>query len=310
MDGERGERVWQVTRGEAGTRLDAFLAARLGVGRAEVRRLLARGAVRRDGRALGSRHKGVSLAAGERLAVVGFAPPPARRARPDASLALPVLARGDGWLALDKPAGCPVHPLREDETGTVLNAVAALHPEVHGVGEGGLRSGVVHRLDVDTSGVLLVATAPGSWARLREAFASHRVEKVYRALVGGTPPETGALEVDLEVSRHRPARVRAQPAGRGGAGARRGGLRWRVLEVWDRAALVEVHPRTGFLHQIRASFAFLGHPVLGDRIYGDAAAAPRQMLHAAHVRFEEVEAASPDPADFAGALARLRGGAP
>ncbi|NIR59804.1 MAG: RluA family pseudouridine synthase, partial [Gammaproteobacteria bacterium] len=79
---------------------------------------------------------------------------------------LVVLARGAGWVAVDKPAGVPVHPLRADERGSVLAAVAARHPEVQGVGEGGLRSGVVHRLDVGTSGVLLVATAEDAWQRL------------------------------------------------------------------------------------------------------------------------------------------------
>ena len=85
---------------------------------------------------------------------------------------LPVIARGPGWLAVDKPAGLPVHPFAEDETGTMLNAVLARRPEIFGVGEGGLRSGVVHRLDVDTSGVLLFASEAGSWRRLPRANCS------------------------------------------------------------------------------------------------------------------------------------------
>src|SRR5690606_6316191 len=161
------------------------------------------------------------------------------------------------------------------------------------------------RLDVDTSGVLLFATEPAAWERLRRAFREHRVEKVYRALVAGALAGEGALEVDLAVVRHRPARVAVVGEGRGpvSPGARRTALRWRALAAGAGATLVEVRPRTGFLHQIRATLAWLGHPVCGDRVYGAPGGFWRQMLHAARVRFEEVRAASPDPPDFAAALA-------
>jgi 23S rRNA pseudouridine1911/1915/1917 synthase len=239
--------------------------------------------------------------------VAAFARPGERRALPDPDAPLAVLAAGPGWLALDKPAGVPVHPLAEEERGTVLNALIARHPGVHGVGEGGLRSGIVHRLDVDTSGVLLVATEAAAFERLREAFRRHRVEKVYRALVGGLVREAGAAELPLALARHRPARVRVAAPGERGARAAR--LAWRPLERFAAATLVEVRPRTGFLHQIRVAMAHLGHPVLGDRAYADpssAGAAPRHMLHASELAFEEVRAASPDPPDFRELLAALR----
>ncbi len=303
-----GERSFEVSAGEAGARLDVVLAARLGVGRAAVRALLARGAVRLGGQPLGYRDKARAVAAGARVEVGGFAAPDERRARPEPEAPLVVLASGPGWVAVDKPAGRPVHPLREDEGGTVLNALAARHPELHGVGEGGLRSGVVHRLDVDTSGVLLLATGEAAWERLRAAFREHRVEKRYRALVVGRLAGEGAVEVDLAVTRHRPARVAVVGEGEGPVppGARRAGLRWRALASGAGVTLLEVWPRTGFLHQIRATLASLGHPVCGDRSYGspdDPSAAARQLLHAAGLRFEEVRAESPDPADLAGALA-------
>lgn len=309
MSGEHGaERSIEVAEGEAGARLDVVLAARLGVGRAAVRALLERGAVRLGPQRLGYRDKARALRAGERLEVAGFAAPDARRIRPEPAAPLALLAEGPGWVAVDKPAGQPVHPLREDEGGTVLNALLARRPALAGVGEGGLRSGVVHRLDVDTSGVLLVATEQTAWARLRGAFREHRVEKRYRALVVGTLAGEGALEVDLAVVRHRPARVAVVGAGVGPVppGARRTGLRWRALAAGAGVTLVEVRPRTGFLHQIRATLAWLGHPVCGDRGYGapeDPSGAARQLLHASAVRFEEVRAASPDPPDLAAALA-------
>jgi 23S rRNA pseudouridine1911/1915/1917 synthase len=201
-----------------------------------------------------------------------------------------------------------VHPLREDETGTVLNAVIARFPELHGVGEGGLRSGVVHRLDVDTSGVLLVATQQAAWERLRGAFAEHRVEKVYRAIVLGRVLGAGSAELPLVTARHRPARVRVAEPSERARGARWAVLAYRPLEVFDAATLLEVRPRTGFLHQIRVTLAHLGFPVAGDRTYGpatDATGAARHMLHAARVAVDEIEAASPDAADFAELLARL-----
>jgi 23S rRNA pseudouridine1911/1915/1917 synthase len=241
--------------------------------------------------------------------VAPFARTDEQRVLADEGAVLPLLAHGPGWLAVDKPAGMPVHPLREDERGTVTNAVIARHPELHGVGEGGLRSGVVHRLDVDTSGVLLVATAAGAWSRLRAAFAEHRVEKVYRAIVVGEVAESGSAELPLVTARHRPARVRVAAAGEPARGARTALLAYRPLERFAGATLLEVRPRTGHLHQIRVTLAHLGFPVAGDRVYGgrgDATAAARHMLHAARVAFEEIAAESPDAPDFAELLSRLR----
>jgi len=168
----------------------------------------------------------------------------------------------------------------------------------------------VHRLDVDTSGVVLFATEAAAWERLRGAFRAHRVEKLYRALVSGRMVGEGAVEVELVVVRHRPARVAVQDPSRARAAgeARLAGLRWRAVAHGRDATLLEVRPRTGFLHQIRATLAHLGHPVCGDRSYGapgDASGVTRQMLHAARVAVDEVLAESPDPADFAAACARL-----
>jgi 23S rRNA pseudouridine1911/1915/1917 synthase len=296
---------------DTGRRLDLFLAEKLELSRAQVRRLLANGAVSLDGRTLAESEKGARLAHGGELRVAPFARRDEQRALAQTDLPLVVRARGPGWLALDKPAGMPVHPLREDETGTLLNAVIARHPEVHGVGEGGLRSGVVHRLDVETSGVMLVATEQKSWERLRAAFAEHRVEKVYRALVLGRVEVAESVELPLVTARHRPARVRVAAHGEVARGARIGKLSYRPLAVFADTTLLEVRPRTGFLHQIRATLAHLGFPVAGDRTYakpGDVTGAQRHMLHAARVCFEEVEAESPDAEDFAALCARQSAG--
>jgi 23S rRNA pseudouridine1911/1915/1917 synthase len=305
-------RVLCVGAEDAARRLDLFLAERLGLSRAQVRRLLERGAVRVGGRAVRAGAKGSALAEGARVEVAPFARPGDERALADAAAPLAILASGPGWLAVDKPAGTPVHPLAEDEPGTLLGAVAARHPEIHGVGEGGLRSGVVHRLDVDTSGVVLFATSQERWLELRECFALHRVEKRYRAVVLGHVAAAGEVSLGLVTARHRPARVRVVDPHERARGVRAAQLAWRRLEAFGPpgggASLVEVRPRTGHLHQIRVTLAHLGHPVAGDRVYGradDPTRAARQMLHAAGVRAGPVAAESPDPADFAALCADL-----
>ncbi len=278
--------------------------------------MLEAGQISLDGRSVTARDKGRVLAAGAEVTVVGFCPPADRRIEPEtvegrAGAIRGILARGQGWLALDKRPGFPVHPLREAETGTVLNAVAALHPEVQGVGEGGLRSGVVHRLDVETSGVLLVATAQATWERLRRGFREHRVQKVYRAIVAGNLREPIEQEVGLVVAQHHPARVRVVdcPTGSENSGVWTALQRVRPLEQFVGTSMVEVRPRTGFLHQIRSTLSELGDRVLGYRLYGgarDHGWISRHQLHAAALRFEEIEVMSPDPEDFEQVLARLR----
>jgi 23S rRNA pseudouridine1911/1915/1917 synthase len=306
MDAPRTPAPIEVAPADAGRRLDAFLAERLGLSRAQTRRLLARGAVQIDGRPLGAAAKGVALRAGERIEIAGETDADSIVPEPDVPLG--VLARGEGWLVVDKPAGMPVHPLDPGERGTLLGAVVARHPEVQGVGEeGGLRSGVVHRLDVDTSGALVVATDARAWQRLRAAFREHRVGKVYRAIALGEVPRDGEIELDLVTARHRPAYVRAAAEDEADR-ARTTVTRWRVLEPLRGATLLEVETVTGFLHQVRATLAHLGHPLAGDRNYAtgdDPTGAKRHMLHAAALRFEEIDATSPDPADFCSLLTSL-----
>ena len=304
-------RSFRVSLEESGQRLDLLLAEHLALSRSQARRLLGRGAVSVDGAIQGTEAKGRSLGSGATVDVAPFQAPGSEHAQPEADAALRLLASGPGWLAVDKPAGTPVHPYEPEETGSVLGALLARHPEMQGVGEDGLRSGVVHRLDVDTSGVLLFATEQACWQRLRQAFRDRLVEKVYRAVVSGSLEEAGTLRAGLVVARHRPAKVRVlRHEERDRArGAREVVIDWRPLEWFGEATLVEVRPATGFLHQIRAVFAHLGHPLVGDTTYAPAvvaAAAPRHLLHASELRFAEVAAESPDPEDFAGWLARAR----
>jgi 23S rRNA pseudouridine1911/1915/1917 synthase len=301
----KSTRTFLVTEAEAGSRLDRYLTGALGASRSQVRKLLARGGVAVDERVVDSSAKGLPVAAGWRIEVASFRPPASQHPIPDPEVPLVVLAEGDGWIAVEKPPGTPVHPLAEEERGTLLNALIARSPEILGVGEAGLRSGVVHRLDVETSGVLLFATREDRWRMLRQAFRRRRVSKRYRAIVAGELAGDEDLVLHLSVTRHRPARVRVRPAD--APGSRRTALHWRTVGSSGGATLVEVEPVTGFLHQIRVALAHLGHPVLGDAIYGAGGPpdAPRQMLHAAAIGYREIRVCSPDPPDFRETLKRF-----
>jgi 23S rRNA pseudouridine1911/1915/1917 synthase len=288
---------WTVTATDAGVRLDLFLGVRLNLGRQPVRRLLESGRVRCNNRQAGRQDKGYLLAVGTTIEVVGAS---TEEVVVQPEMPLTVLNQGQGWAILDKQPRQPVHPLRPGERGTLLNALAARFPQITTVGEGGLRGGVVHRLDIDTSGAVLFATEQGAWAAFRRSFQEHTAEKIYMALVRGHPPETGQSTMRLHIARHRPAYVRIVPSAARSfpTGSRLCDLRWRVIEQYASAAQVEIRLGTGFLHQIRAMFAAMGHPVLGDATYGYKDSAPRQMLHAWRLHVNQAQAESPLPQDF------------
>ncbi|MEM6392282.1 MAG: RluA family pseudouridine synthase [Planctomycetota bacterium] len=301
METELDWRRLEVGAEQGSCRLDAWLAEALGVSRGRVVRLLGEGRVRVHGRVVTERWKGRMVEGGWELEV-GLSGDQAEVDRPIAEAGgEAVLAEGDGWVVLDKPAGTPVHPLWADERGTLVNTLAAKWPGVIGVGEGGLRSGVAHRLDVPTSGCVVLATEQGAWERLRAAFSEHRVLKRYRAVVRGRlegpRDEWERVALRLAVTRHRPARVGVvsadDPAGR------RCRLGYRVVELLADATVVEVDLETGFLHQVRAMFAHLRHPVLGDVDYGgEEPRVGRLMLHAERLVIDEREVVSPLPEDF------------
>jgi 23S rRNA pseudouridine1911/1915/1917 synthase len=296
----------EVEPGQEGERLDRYLADRLGLSRARVRHLLEVGRISIAGRVLGLSDKSLKTELRSHFQIDGSLRAEDERPRPRPDLDLQIVAEGKGWLVVDKPAGCGVHPLRPDQDDTVLNAVVARHEEILGVGEGGLRSGVVHRLDVDTTGALVLATSEPVWKRLRGAFSEHRVRKNYLALVAGRFERARRIALPLSVKRHNPAHVEVE---KGGHPCRQNVT---PIEVFGNATLVDVRLETGFLHQIRATMAHLGHPVLGDQEYGGVGEAmpveaSRQMLHAARLSVDEIAVEIPLPEDFESALATLRG---
>ena len=280
-------------------RLDALVASTQGISRRQAQKLIAEGCVELDGRHARKRDKGLMVAPDASISLTQHI----GEVIAEPGLPLKILAEGRDWVAVDKPAGMPVHPLGEGERGTLLNGVAARFPAIQGVGacggEGGLRSGVVHRLDVATSGVVVFALTDLAWNRLRQGFSEHQVKKEYVAVVRGQLDDTGEAVLYLAVQQHRPAKVAV--VAEGTHQSRRCTLRWTTIERTDRGQLLSIDLETGFLHQIRVTLAHLGAAVVNDPIYGndpDSMANGRLLLHAVSLGFSDVQATSPLPDEF------------
>lgn len=231
---------------------------------------------------------------------------------------VPILFQDEHVIVVDKPPGLAVHPGAGRESGTLVDVLVRTRPEMIGVGEPH-RWGIVHRLDRDTSGVMVVARTSVAHAVLTAQFREHSVHRIYLALVRGNPgPESGVI--DAALGRHPVDRKRISTATRSG---RHAVTRWRVLERFGGLTLLEITPETGRTHQIRVHLASAGLPVAGDPVYGKARATARgtdqrtrealtaltrQALHAAVLGFvhpassEYVEFSSPLPEDFAQAV--------
>ncbi|HSQ36867.1 MAG TPA: RluA family pseudouridine synthase [Acidimicrobiia bacterium] len=297
----------EVPAGLAGERADKALAAMAGVSRSLARRLLEDGAATIDGAPLSPRR---AVAAAQ--VVIVEVPAQAAALAPEE---VPFAVRyEDAHLAVvDKPAGIVVHPGAGRGPGTLAGGILQRWPQVRGVGEEG-RWGIVHRLDRDTSGLLVVALTADAWAALRRAIAGHLVERAYWALVHGEPAAaTGTIDAPLGRHPRRRGLVQVDAAGRSAR------THYQCLARWPaaRLTLLEVTLDTGRTHQIRVHLASIGHPVVGDPVYGrEDSLAARQFLHATRLRFahpitgEPVVVESPLPLDLVEVLGRLGEPAP
>jgi 23S rRNA pseudouridine1911/1915/1917 synthase len=292
----------------AGRRLDQVLADLAGVSRAVAVRWLDEGRVLVDGDARQRSHR---LRGGERLRWEPPAPEPPSRPEPE-RLPLQVRYEDEHLLVVAKPAGLVVHPGAGHSSGTLVNALLGREGSRLSTVGGAGRPGIVHRLDKDTSGLLLVAKDDRTHGVLAAELAAHRIERRYLALVQGHLGQTAT--VDAPLGRHPRDRKRMAVV----PGGRRAVTHLRVLERLEAADLVEARLETGRTHQIRAHLAYLRHPVVGDRAYGaDPKLAARlglerPFLHAWRLRFRhpvdgrELELEEQLPADLRQALDRLR----
>jgi 23S rRNA pseudouridine1911/1915/1917 synthase len=308
--------TFTVERSLPGDRFDTFLHQRYPqASRGTLQRLMAEGHIRVNGRSVKASHH---PAMGE---VVSVTWPAARSPEllPEA-IALDILYEDECLLVLNKPPGLVVHPAAGNEDHTLVNAL--LHHcagQLSGIG-GVARPGIVHRLDKDTSGCLVVAKNDIAHVALSEQFAARSLRKVYHAIVCGEMPHKSG-EIRAEIGRHPNHRKRMAVLPGGGRSAH---TTYQVLEWLRQATLVEAVLHTGRTHQIRVHFQHIGFPVLGDAVYGSRQnkrlaevtgyVPPRQMLHACLLEFSHpvsgrrMSFQSPWPEDFTQSLERLRTG--
>lgn len=277
-----------VTAAEAGVRLDRFLTQRDVLGsRSQVTRLIGDGSVRVGERPVKA---GTVLRQGEQV-VVRRAPPAPPAAQPEA-IELEVLYEDSWLLAINKPAGLVVHPAPGHWQGTLVSALLHRWPAA-GAGLDPSRLGIAHRLDKDTSGVLLVARTAACLAELGRQFRERAVKKQYLALVWGAPrSERG--EIGDPIGRHPVDRKRMAVNPRGRAAV----TRYQVVERFRRSALLRVFPETGRTHQIRVHLAAIGHPIVADPLYARSRAdqpsgLARQALHAEAIGFHHPHSGEP-----------------
>jgi 23S rRNA pseudouridine1911/1915/1917 synthase len=290
----------RVGEAEAGTRLDLLLAGPLG-SRARAQRLIEAGLVRVDGAIRPKRH---AVAAGELVEVESQ--PGGGDAEPAPPVPFTIAFEDDYLLVVDKPAGVVVHPARGHRQGTLSQALAG----VAAGGEEPERAGIVHRLDRDTSGLLVVARSESVHRRLRSLLASRGLRREYLALVEGHPASRSGT-IDAPIGRDRRDRVVISTDTDVPRPAR---THFEVEELLPAAALLRVLLDTGRTHQIRVHLAAIELPVCGDPVYGVAGryGLERQFLHAARLAFEHpvthraIDVRSPLPEDLRAALERAR----
>lgn len=296
---------YEVPAALAGERVDRALALLTGWTRVDVQALIADRKVEIDGRPV---IKSRRLEEGEVVDVLAE-PEPVGLPDPED---IPIVERwsDEDVIVISKPPGLVVHPGAGNPDGTLANALLHHHPELAGVGEP-TRPGIVHRLDRDTSGLMIVARTERAYARLVEALADHEVERRYFALVWGVPE---ALRGVIDAPIGRSIRVPTRMAVRQGGRAAR--THYEVVESYadPEVALLECTLETGRTHQIRVHVAAIGHPVVGDVAYGGnrpSLPMDRPFLHAAALGFdhpvtgERVEITEPLPADLQAVLAGL-----
>lgn len=311
-DGER--RTLTIDESQAGQRLDRVLAgAWSDLSRSRLQQLIAAGAVTGAKWAFDDASQKVKL--GEALTLVI---PPAVSAVPEGEdIALNIVFEDAHLIVIDKPAGLVVHPAAGNRDGTLVNALIAHCGEsLRGIG-GELRPGIVHRIDKDTTGLMVAAKTEKAMTSLGKQFAAHAIERVYRAIVWGVPRERSGT-IDAALGRSPLNRQKIAVLRVGGKPAR---THYKVIEAFGTtASLIECRLETGRTHQIRVHMAHIGHPLVGDPVYGRPRTIPgltlgisRQALHAAVLGFHHPGTDKPMrfesvlPEDFTATYLALKG---
>jgi 23S rRNA pseudouridine1911/1915/1917 synthase len=303
----------RVEHDDCGGRLDVWLASRLdGVSRARIQSLIKSGSIRFAGG--GTTRANIRTTEGMKL-VVELPDPESTDVVPE-DIPLDIIHEDSDIIVVNKPAGLVVHPAPGHRSGTLVNALLFHCHDLGGIG-GEVRPGIVHRLDRDTSGVMVVAKNQSAMDILTSMFREREIDKEYVAIIHGVPhPGVGRIETEIGRSSHDRKKMSVHPS----SGGRDAVTNYRVVEVLGDYSLIRVVIETGRTHQIRVHMAHIGHHIVGDKVYGKkksgrlpTVGAGRQMLHARKLAFRhphggdrvEFEAELPD--DMNELLDALRG---
>ena len=285
-----------------GSRLDKAVSSLAGVSRAAAKRIVEAGLAKVGGIPGSARQK---VSEGD---VVEFELIPAEPLLVAEAVEFTVAYEDGAIIVVDKPAGLVVHPGAGRNAGTLAAGLLHRYPEIEGVGEPG-RWGIVHRLDRDTSGLMVVARTGTAHRSLSAAIRRREVKRSYQALVlGHTSAPRGTIDAPIGIDPFRPSKRKVVPDGKASV------THYRVVEQWDAVTLLDVDLDTGRTHQIRVHLSSIGLPVVGDKAYGrpGPVASPRIFLHAARLAFRhpldesEVAFESPLPDDLAAVLDQLK----
>ena len=293
-------RKLQFTVARAGIRLDRYLAQECPeLSRSYIQKLISEGYITVNNRAV---KRSFKLESGDKVSAIIPPPTPPPTAE---EMPLNIVYEDSELLVVDKPAGLIVHPTTSRPGHTLVNAILAYCPDLAGMGSA--RPGIVHRLDKNTSGLMVVAKNEAAQQDLSAQIKARSVVKRYLVLVAGhLSPDRGIIEAPI--GRHLHNRKRMAVV----SGGREARTQYRVIRYLDNYTLLEVTPETGRTHQIRVHFAAIGHPLVGDEVYGVRSPfLGRQFLHAHHLGFrlpsteENVEFSSKLPFDLEQALVRI-----
>lgn len=288
-------------------RIDAYLAQHAGkdVSRSQIKRLIEAGRIRVNGKEVTAHYP---VKAGDRIAIAWDDTEPEEHAAEN--IPLDILFEDDQLLFVNKPAGMVVHPAQGSRRHTLVNALLYHTRHLSQVG-GGDRPGIVHRLDKDTSGVMIVAKNNAAHRFLAKQFKDHTIERVYLTVVRGVVQhDEGLCEEPVGRAFLNKKKVIIRPTG-----GKEAATSFRVLKRFNQATLLEIYPHTGRTHQIRVHMKHIGHPVMGDSFYGLASSLiGRQALHAASLEVthpktkERIGFSSPLPADMQALISSLESG--
>lgn len=296
-----------IVKENSGVRLDKFLAREffsLGLTRGEIIRNINNGKVLVNGKKIKPSY---IIKEGDEIEIE--VEKKINKLASNTNIKIEIIYEDENMIVIDKPAGISVHPGSAEQNDTLVNGLLAKFPEIENIhdqaGDSYLRPGIVHRLDKETSGVMVIARNMKAFEELKNLFKIRKVSKKYIAIVYGTPEEKSGV-IDKHIARAATYRKQVIASGKTKTLIRPAVTEYKVIKEFAGYSLVEVRPRTGRMHQIRIHMFSIGHPIVGDKLYKmkniKEISAPRQMLHAEKIKFElfgkKYSFISPRPEDF------------